>query len=100
MRPLTADSVSASICSCAIFALSLSEEAIKTEPSSPTSIFVPVSSWRLRIVLPPGPIMAPIFSTGMFTTVILGTYGLSSGLGSGITSSILSKMKKRASRAC
>jgi hypothetical protein len=36
--------------------------ATNTRPSSSTSIVAPVDSVMLRIVLPPGPISAPIFS--------------------------------------
>ncbi len=81
-------------------ALSPSVVAMKTEPSSSMSILAPVSSWMLRMILPPGPMMAPILSTGIWTTVMRGACGLSSGRGAEITSSILSRMDRRATRAC
>ncbi len=43
-----------------------------TVPSSCTSMVAPVSSVMARIIRPPGPIRAPIFSTGIFRRIILG----------------------------
>jgi hypothetical protein len=43
-------------------------------PSSWMSTVAPVSSTMPRIVLPPGPITAPILSTAIFIDSILGAY--------------------------
>ena len=40
-------------------------EATLTLPESSTSIFTPVCSMMLRIILPPGPITSRILSTGI-----------------------------------
>src|ERR687897_788323 len=39
-----------------------SVDATETVPSSSISMRVPVSSWMERIIFPPGPMTAPIFS--------------------------------------
>ncbi len=57
--------------------------AMKTVPSSSMSILVPVSSCRARIILPPGPMIAPILSIGILMTGMRGACGLSSGRGVG-----------------
>ncbi len=58
----------------------------------------PVSSVIELIILPFGPITSPILSTGTFTLVTRGAYGLISS-GEPIASSITSRMVSRASRA-
>ena len=42
-----------------------SADATFTRPSSSTSIFTPVRSMMLRIILPPGPMTSRILSTGI-----------------------------------
>ena len=53
------------IISNALFAEASSFEATLTLPVSSTSIFTPVCSMMLRIILPPGPITSRILSTGI-----------------------------------
>ena len=48
---------------------------ICTVPSSSMSIFAPVSSWMRRIILPPGPMTAPIFSGLILIDWMRGAYG-------------------------
>ena len=61
-RPTCTDAVIASTLFNAFCAPSASLLAIVTVPSSSTSITAPVDSWIARIILPPGPMSAPIFS--------------------------------------
>src|SRR5437660_1137723 len=49
----------------ALAADSPSADATFTRPSSSTSIFTPVRSMMLRIILPPGPMTSRILSTGI-----------------------------------
>ena len=64
------------------------------------SIFAPVSSCNARMFFPPGPINAPILSTGIFTVMMRGAYSFNSARDSGNTASIFSKMEARAVFAC
>ena len=70
-----------------------------TTPSFSTSTDAPVVSTMLRIVLPPGPMSAPILSTGMLTRVMRGALGFSSVLGSASVPSMWLRMKARPSFA-
>ena len=81
---------------CAISSL---EEETKIVPSSSTSMPHLVSSIMERTTRPPGPMTVPIFSTGICTRYILGAYLESSARGSGMVSSIFSRMVRRASFA-
>ena len=58
-----------------------------------------VSSMMDRIVLPPGPMMAPIFSVSILMDVMRGAYWLRSDRTSVIASRIRSRMWSRPSRA-
>ncbi len=69
-----------------------STEAIDTRPSSSTSILQPVRSTIERIILPPGPMMSRILSTGTLMVMMRGAYVLMLGRASGSASSILSRM--------
>ena len=53
--PTSGTAVSSSMIWIAFFAASPSDEAIDTVPLSSTSIFTPVRSMMLLIILPPGP---------------------------------------------
>src|SRR6184192_4313473 len=79
---------------------SWSTAAMKTRPSSSTSICAPVSSVILRIIEPPLPMMSRILSGLIRMVVIRGANELISVRGRGSTASILSSTKSRASRAC
>ena len=74
--------------------------AMKTLPSSSMSIFTPVSSMILLIILPRGPTTSPIFSGLMKKWMIFGAYLDRCGRGAGSASSILSSMCMRPSCAC
>ena len=49
-----------------------SADATFTRPSSSTSIFTPVRSMMLRIILPPGPMTSRILSTGILMVMMRG----------------------------
>ena len=70
--------------------------AISTEPSSSTLISVPVSSWILRIIEPPLPMMSRIFSGLILMVMMRGAKSLISPRASGMTSIILSRISSRA----
>ena len=53
-----------------------------------------------RIVLPPGPITAPILSTGIVMVVIRGAYGLISSRGAAMASAIFARILSLAAFAC
>ena len=74
--------------------------AISTEPSSSTLISVLVSSWILRIIEPPLPMMSRMRSGLTLMVVMRGAKSLIWPRVSGITSSILSRMNRRARSAC
>ena len=83
----------------AALAFSPSIAAISTVPSSSTLISVPVSSWILRIVAPPLPMMSRIFSGLILMVMMRGAKLLISVRAAGMTSSILSRMNRRATWA-
>ena len=60
----------------------------------------PVSSWILRIIVPPLPMMSRIFSGLILIVMIRGAKSLIVVAGAGMTSIILSRMDSRATRAC
>ena len=99
MLPSLISAPSASTSARAMAAFSLSEHAMKTVPSSSTSICAPVRSWMLRMVLPPGPMSLPIFSGSILTVMMRGAYLLMSARGVGITASIWPMMSRRPLRA-
>ena len=66
--------------------------AISTVPSSSTLISVPVSSWILRIIEPPLPMISRIFSGLILMVVIRGAKSLISVRALGRTSVILSRI--------
>ncbi|MNY24204.1 hypothetical protein D3C86_1579050 [compost metagenome] len=87
----------------AAFRLSPLLENTFTTPVSPTSsmlISAPVVRWISWIILPPGPITAPINSRSMISCSIRGVCGFSSGLYAGIASYIASRICKRPLLAC
>ena len=63
-------------------------------------IVAPLSSCICWIILPPGPMIAPINSFGISSVSIRGTCGFISLRGSGMVSTILSRMYSRACLAC
>ena len=71
-----------------------------TPSNSSMVIVAPVSSCICWIILPPGPIIAPINSLGISKASIRGTCGFISGRGSGMVSSILPRMCSRPAFAC
>ena len=75
-------------------------EPMMTVPSSSMSTLAPDWSWIERIILPPGPMTAPIFSGSILMRIMRGAYWLSSGLASVIASAILPRMCIRAALAC
>ncbi len=56
----------------ALAADSPSADATFTMPLSSTSIFTPVRSMMLRIILPPGPMTSRILSTGILIVMMRG----------------------------
>ena len=73
---------------------------METVPSSSMSILAPVSSWRRRIVLPPGPMSRPIFSGLILIVSSRGAYWLDLRARAGmIARSIVSRISSRASWA-
>ena len=74
--------------------------AISTVPSSSTLISVWVSSWILRIIEPPLPMISRIFSGLILIVMMRGAKSLISPRASGMTSVILSRISSRAARAC
>ena len=60
-----------------------SADATFTWPSSSTSIFTPVRSMMLRIILPPGPMTSRILSTGILIVTMRGAMLLTSARGRG-----------------
>ena len=58
---------------------------IPTMPSSSTLMSAPVSAWMALMTLPLGPMISPIFSTGISKLMIFGAVGphLLAGLGDG-----------------
>ena len=64
------------------------------------SICASYSSESARIVSPPLPMTAPIFSGSIWIEVMRGAYGDSSSRGSAIASAILPRMYMRPSWAC
>ncbi|MNC87286.1 hypothetical protein D3C83_30000 [compost metagenome] len=56
----------------ALAADSPSADATFTVPLSSTSIFTPVRSMMLRIILPPGPMTSRILSTGILMVMMRG----------------------------
>ena len=73
--------------------------AISTVPSSSTLISVWVSSWILRIIDPPLPMISRIFSGLILIVMMRGAKSLISARASGMTSAILSRIVRRAARA-
>ena len=74
----------------ALAASSALAEPISTVPSSCMSTVAFVASTIPRIVLPPGPITAPILSVETIIFCILGAKGLTSDLTSGMADVITS----------
>ena len=56
----------------AFCAAASSDDAMLMRPSSSTSIFTPVRSTMLRMVLPPEPMTSRIFSTGILIVMMRG----------------------------
>src|SRR5699024_7769933 len=75
-----------------------SDPDTNTVPSSSMAISAPVSSVMELIILPFGPMTSPILSTGTFTVVIRGAYGLISS-GPSMASAITDRIVSRASLA-
>ena len=92
--------VNSSMMVMAFWAASLSVEAMLTRPSSSTSIFTPVRSTMLRIVLPPGPMMSRILSTGMVIVTIRGAWVEMESRGAAMVACIFSSIARRPVRAC
>ena len=65
-------------------------------PSSSISIVVSVCSWRLLIILPPGPMTLPMNSGSISTEISFGAYWLISALGSLMAWFMVSRIFKRA----
>src|SRR6185312_4068899 len=63
-------------------------------------ILQPVCSTMLRIILPPGPISSRILSVGIFIEKLRGAYGDMVSRGLSMVFTIISRMCKRALRAC
>ena len=74
--PTSTSFVSPSIMRMACSAAAASDAPMVTTPSFSTSTDAPVVSTMLRIVLPPGPMSAPILSTGMLTRVMARRVGV------------------------
>ena len=70
-----------------------------TVPLSSMSILAPVSSWRRRIVLPPGPMIRPIFSGLIWIWISRGALAEISSRGRLIDRSMARRISRRASRA-
>ena len=64
--------VSSWIMPMALAAAASSADATLTWPLSSTSIFTPVFSMMLRIILPPGPMTSRILSTGILIVTMRG----------------------------
>ena len=88
------------ILAIAASALSWFTAAIVIVPSSSMLISAPVSLTIERIISPPGPITAPIISTGMVIVVSFGAYGDRSAFGADMCWFMMPRMCKRPSRAC
>ena len=84
----------------ALRAFSPETAAISTVPSSSTLISVLVSSWIFRIIDPPLPMISRIFSGLILIVVIRGAKSDISSRALGRTAVILSRMNRRAARAC
>src|SRR3989344_3647567 len=80
----------------AISTFSGSVPAIVTCPSSLTLTSQPVSAMIWRMILPPGPIISPIFSLGILMILILGAYWEIWARVAGMTSSIFFRIDFRA----
>ena len=74
-------------------------EATLIVPSSAMSIEAPVSSCIFLMMRPPGPMMLPILSTGIFRISRRGAWRLTSARGLSIAVSIRARIRARASRA-
>ena len=91
--------VSSSMMAIAFCAAVSSADATLTRPSSSTSIFTPVRSMMLRMVLPPGPITSRIFSTGIRIVTMRGACVEMDSRGVAIVTPIFSRMWSRPARA-
>ena len=69
-------------------------------PLSSMSILAPVSSWSRRIVLPPGPMIRPIFSGLIWIWISRGALAEISSRGRLIARSMARRISSRASWAC
>ncbi len=77
-----------------------SADATFTRPSSSTSIFTPVRSMMLRIILPPGPMTSRILSTGIRIVTMRGAKSEMFSRDDDSASCILPRMCIRPWRAC
>ena len=73
---------------------------IPTAPSSSTAISAPVSCWMVLMTLPFGPITSPILSIGIVMVTIFGAVSATESRAVDSTVFMLSKICRRASRAC
>ena len=99
-RPTWTVAVTASTIARAWSNLALSPLATVTLPVSSTSITEPVCSWIDRIVLPPGPISAPILSVSIFKLTNRGAVSAMSAFGLEIVCNMILRISIRASRLC